>query len=81
MNNYQKPKCNCGTYLHARRSEYWSVTRAIQKNGEISQKTIKISTGLDDSDYEIKLICPKCGNTYKCEYDEKDRIIKGELII
>ncbi len=80
MKGYKKPRCDCKTFLQAFRSEYWKVTRAITNNGELSNKTIKINTSFDDSDYEIKLICPKCGRTYKADYDTKDRIIRGEIM-
>lgn len=79
MSKYVKPKCDCGAFLLATRSEYWRVTRAITKDGRISDKTVKIQTSFDDSDYEIKLYCPKCGKRYLSDYDEKDRIIKTEL--
>lgn len=79
MEKYRKPKCDCGNYLTARRSEYWSVERAITSDGELSNRVIKIGTGIDDSDYEIRLHCRKCGNQYECEYDDKDRIIRGSL--
>lgn len=77
---YIKPKCDCGTFLKAVRSEYWRVTRNITKDGELSDKTVGIKTNFDDSDYEIKLICTKCGNTYESDYDDKDRIIRAEKI-
>nr|DAE77420.1 MAG TPA: adenylate kinase [Bacteriophage sp.] len=80
MMDYKKPKCDCNTFLHAFRSEYWKVARAITNNGELSDKTIKVNTSFDDSDYKIKLICPKCGRTYEADYDDKDRIIRGKII-
>lgn len=80
MKGYKKPRCDCKTFLQAFRSEYWKVARLITNNGELSNKTIKINTSFDDSDYEIKLICPKCGRTYKADYDTKDRIIRGEIM-
>lgn len=80
MKGYKKPRCDCKTFLQAFRSEYWKVARAITNNGELSNKTIKINTSFDDSDYEIKLICTKCGRTYKADYDTKDRIIRGEIM-
>ena len=80
MERYQKPKCDCGCFLNARRSEYWKVTRNITKNGEVSDRTVKINTIFDDADYEIQLVCGKCGNIYECEYDSKDRIIRGGLL-
>ena len=80
MKGYKKPRCDCKTFLQAFRSEYWKVARSITNNGELSNKIIKISTSFDDSDYEIKLICPKCGRTYKADYDTKDGIIRGEIM-
>ena len=80
MKGYKKPRCDCKTFLKALRSEYWRVTRAITNNGELSNKTIKVNTSFDDSDYKIKLICPKCGRTYEADYDAKDRIIRGEIM-
>ena len=80
MKGYKKPRCDCKTFLQAFRSEYWKVARPITNNGELSNKTVKINTSFDDSDYEIKLICPKCGRTYKEDYDTKDRIIRGEIM-
>lgn len=80
MKGYKKPRCDCKTFLQAFRSEYWKVARSITNNGELSNKTIKINTSFDDSDYEIKLICPKCGRIYKADYDTKDRIIRGEIM-
>lgn len=81
MSKYKKPKCDCGKFLYGRRSECWSVTRAITKDGELSDRTIQIGTAFDDSDYEIKLYCRTCGNIYEADYDNKDRLIRGELII
>ncbi len=81
MDNYKKPKCDCGTFLQATRSEYWSVTRNITKDGNVSERIVRLNTGFDDSDYEIKLRCPKCGNTYNSDYDDKDRLIRADLDI
>ena len=80
MGDYKKPRCDCKTFLRAYRSEYWKVTRAITNTGELSDKAIKLNTSFDESDYEIELICPKCGATYETDYDDKDRIIRGEII-
>ena len=79
MSKYQKTKCDCGVFLKATRSEYWKVTRSITKDGQLSDKTIKIQTLFDDSDYEIQLYCTKCGNSYDSDYDNKNRIIRGNL--
>ena len=78
--DYKKPRCDCKTLLHAFRNEYWKVARAITNKGELSDKTIKINTSFDDSDYEIKLICPICGAMYEADYDDKDRIIRGKIV-
>lgn len=77
---YIKPKCDCGTFLKARRNECWIVTRNITKNGKLSDKTVKINTSFDDAEYEIKLHCTKCGNIYEADYDNKDRLIRADKI-
>lgn len=79
MEKYKKPKCDCGSSLQGRRNETWIVTRSITKDGELSDNVIGKRTLMDDCDYEIKLCCPKCGNTYEVDYDNHDRIIRGEL--
>lgn len=79
MEKYKKPKCDCGFPLHGRRNETWIVTRSITQNGELSNNVVGRRTLMDDCDYEIKLHCPKCGNTYEVDYDNHDRIIRGEL--
>ena len=45
MSKYKKPKCDCGTFLQVMRSEYWSVTRTITKDGQISDKIGKYIAG------------------------------------
>ena len=75
---YDKPKCDCGNTLYARRNEVWSVGRKITTNGELSNYTMKIQTNFDDYTYEIKLCCDKCGKTYLADYDSEDRIIRGD---
>ena len=77
MGDYKKPRCDCKTFLQAFRSEYWRVVRTIKNTGELSDKITKINTSFDDSDYEIKLVCPKCGRQYEAVYDDKDRIVRG----
>ena len=71
-------KCFIGTLYKVNSNK--NTFSIKQNNGELSNKTIKINTSFDDSDYEIKLICPKCGRTYKADYDTKDRIIRGEIM-
>ena len=78
MEKYKKPKCDCGNFLKATRSEYWRVTRTITKDGDIGNM-VNRQTNFDDSDYEITLYCDKCGTRYESDYDNKDRIIRGEL--
>mgnify|MGYP001072870094 FL=1 len=34
---------------------------------------------LDEQGYEIYLLCPKCGNEYESDYDNENRLIRGEL--
>lgn len=80
MKDYKKPRCDCGTALKAVRTEYWRVTRNITANGEVSDNVVKLHTSFDDSDYQIRLECSKCGKTYESDYDTKDRIIRGEEI-
>lgn len=79
MSSYKKPKCDCGAVLHARMNEIWMVERYITKDGELGNMS-KINTLLDEQGYEIKLHCPKCGNTYESDYDNKNRLIRGELL-
>lgn len=75
---YKKPRCDCGGILHGRLNEIWKVERYITKDGELGN-TVKIQTSLDEQGYEIYLVCPKCGNIYESDYDNKDRLICGEL--
>lgn len=76
---YKKPRCDCGKFLTAIRTEYWTVERPITVDGRLSLNTIKIGTGYDSSDYEIELYCSNCGKSYDCDYDEEDRIVRGDL--
>ena len=80
MSNYKNPKCDCETFLYGRRNEIWIVGRAITKDGLLSNRIIGLQTNFDDADWEFTLHCPKCGNEYNVDYDESDRIIRGELI-
>ena len=80
MTKYVKPKCECGKFLVARRIEHQSVEKPITKDGDLSNKMIHIRTMFDDSDYEIKLYCHTCGKSYDADYDDKDRIIRGNLL-
>lgn len=79
MEKYKKTKCDCGSFLQGRRNETWIVTRSITQNGELSNIVINRGTLMDDCTYELNLYCPKCGNSYKADYDNYDRIIRGEL--
>lgn len=75
---YKKPRCDCGAILHSRSNEIWSVERYITKTGELGNM-IKIKTSLDEQGYKIYLVCPKCENNYESDYDDEDRLIRGEL--
>lgn len=77
---YVRPKCDCGKFLKGVRTEYWTVCRHITVDGELSDRVVNRQTGLDESDYEIKLYCDKCGKTYESDYDSKDRLVRGNLI-
>lgn len=76
---YNKPKCDCGCILHASLNEIWSVERYITNDGELGN-IVKINTSLDEQGFKIFLYCKKCGNKYKSDYDDRDRLIRGELV-
>lgn len=80
MKGYKKPKCDCGKFLYGSRNECWHVTRAITKDGELSKNIARLGGVFDDSDYEINLFCRTCGNIYEADYDDEDRIIRGDLV-
>ena len=75
---YKKPRCDCGTILHSWSNEIWTVERYITKEGDLGNMD-KRKCILDEQGYEIYLLCPKCGNEYESDYDNENRLIRGEL--
>lgn len=76
---YKKSRCDCGAMLHTYSNEIWMVARRITKDGQLGNM-IKVKTNFDENGYKIILHCPKCSNEYESDYDNKDRLIRGELV-
>lgn len=79
MSKYHKPKCTCGSLLLLKTQEIWNCTRRITQDGE-SGNLINLQTNWDEDFPEFKLLCPKCGKTYEGDYDDSNRIARGEEI-
>ncbi len=71
---YRKPICDCGCELKI--SNVITCKRTINDDGYVSDMSCL------DAIHSITgtLTCPKCGNTYDIYADEKDRILKGEIL-
>lgn len=72
---YEKPKCECGDEL-----AYWSqpiYTRImdITKRGKLAKKEY---LSYDDEYVWARLRCFSCDSEYWIEYDEKERLIRGD---
>lgn len=79
ITKYKKPRCDCGSMLHSWSNEIWAVERYISKTGELGNM-VKMKTSLDEyGGYDIYLICSRCGNEYESDYDDNNRLIRGEL--
>ena len=74
---YKKPKCACGAVLHASLNEIWKVKRYITNDGQLGN-IVGYNKFLDDQGYEVTLRCPKCYKEYEADYDDKNRLIRGE---
>ena len=77
---YEKPKCDdCNSELIYVSEITMDKVRKINKNGQISKK--EDLRPWADNGIEF-LRCPNfdCYNSYEVDYDDKDRIIKGEII-
>jgi hypothetical protein len=79
MSKYKKPKCTCGSLLILNTQEIWNCARRITQDGEIGD-LIRRQTNWDEDMPEFKLSCPKCDKRYDGDYDDSNRIIRGEEI-
>lgn len=74
---YQKPICDCGTYLHLWEESVCQLQTRITKNGKPSKKKIIILQDADTFKRSIG-VCPACKKEYWLDKDNKGRLIKGE---
>jgi len=82
---YRKPTCNCGEELVYSTEIVFLVEKTISKTGRMSKRVKKTNVselGVYDSiGLPIeKLACKKCFSRYVCEYDDKNRVIRGKVI-
>lgn len=73
---YEKPKCECGEDLYHWSQPIYTRIVAITKRGKFSK--------IEDLEYQHantwdRLKCLECYSEYWIDYDEKDRVIRGEV--
>jgi hypothetical protein len=73
--SYKKPKCDCGEELIFWSQPVYTVVHFINTNGKKSKRTLMDYAG--EGIYE-RLKCEECDKEYDFEFDEKDRVIRGE---
>lgn len=74
---YQKPLCDCGKELNYYNQEVYDVERNITKKGNLKNKPNYFFEIGSFSAFGAILEC-KCGNKYDLDYDEKERITRGD---
>lgn len=74
---YEKPKCDCGTFLEFYVEEVSGIVTNVNKNGKRSKRPKII--GFLDVNNEI-LRCPKCLVDWDYKTDSKGRIVKQERV-
>lgn len=79
MSKYYKPKCTCGALLVLNTQEIWNCIRRITQDGDAGN-LIQRQTNWDEDMPTFNLSCPKCDKRYNVDYDDSNRIIRGEKI-
>lgn len=72
---YIKPLCECESELILVVHEMNSMDFRIYKNG----KHTKSPVAQTKEAYGTELSCFHCGNMYVCEFDDKNRLVRGGL--
>jgi len=79
---FLKPKCECGECLVVVEERTYEVIHDITKYGNMTERKIrKKHIGLSDIGLAGPswLQCLKCQKEYDIDYDDNDRIIKGDI--
>jgi hypothetical protein len=75
---YSKPKCDCGYELsyveEVTYDNYYRITAKGKREKRKYHSEYYLNNGI------AFLKCNACNNTYEIDYDEKDRIIRGDLM-
>lgn len=74
---YKKPVCDCGTELVWWSQPTYTVIYQINQNGQKSKRPLRM--WYEGEEPFERLQCPECGTEYKIEYDEKGRILRGDV--
>ncbi|MGF7535020.1 hypothetical protein AAGG74_15225 [Bacillus mexicanus] len=72
---YTKPICDCGSELIFTIHQIDSMDYRISDRGKILKSSVIHNKEIIDSHFS----CNVCGNHYRFNYDENDKIIRGEI--
>ncbi len=73
---YQVPVCVCGNALRYEKEMTIERIHRITKHGKISKRYSSKDNPLHPLEY---LLCDSCSKRFEVDYDERDRIVCGEL--
>jgi hypothetical protein len=77
MGKYELPKCDCGCDLKFVKEIVYHHDYKINKNGTLSKKKI-VTEWADYGTEWLKCTNFNCNKCYWIEYDDNDRVIRGE---
>lgn len=74
--NYSRPVCECGDELTYEKELTVNRYHQLTKRGKISKKFRSKDNPINPLEY---LLCDTCTKRYEVDYDDQDRVIRGEL--
>lgn len=78
---YQTPKCDCGHDLVWWSQPVYAERYRINKNGKKAKNPIKRATFYEGETVNERLECYECFKEYDFDFDEKGRIIRGDILL
>lgn len=79
--DYQLPICDCGQELLVQCEVTAHKYYKVNKNGLMSKRETKWSNDTWMTNGIEYLYCSKCTKGYEIDYDDKDRILRGDQVI